>query len=94
MSSSSPDSRYSEFSRANCLKKGAMFGFALGMLAGLIWIGLAPPDDSGEIGTVAITRWRNVILAGIGIGFLVGACWPKPKDSHTGPENTSASSNS
>lgn len=93
MSSNGPVSDYEQFSRANCLKKGAMFGFALGMLAGLIWIGFAPPDDSGEIGTVAITRWRNVILVGIGLGFLVGALWPKPKETKPEADSSTTSSN-
>lgn len=93
MTSSGPVSDYEQFSRANCLKKGAMFGFALGMLAGLIWIGIAPPDDSGEIGTAAITRWRNVILVGIALGLTVGAFWPKPKENSPSPENSASSSN-
>ena len=29
---------YDEFSRANCIKKGALFGLAIGMLVGLFWV--------------------------------------------------------
>ena len=80
MKTSSPSpsnsNQYDDFSRANCVKKGALFGFALGMLVGLIWIGIAPPEESNEIGSAALDRWRNVILAGIGSGLVIGAFWP------------------
>jgi Na+/proline symporter len=66
------------FSRANCIRRGALFGLALGMLAGLIWIGLAPPEGP-EV--VSIVRWRNTIIAGCGIGILTGIFWPRPKET-------------
>ncbi len=79
--SSGTTSDYDQFSRANCIKKGAMFGFALGMLTGLIWIGIAPPEEAVEMGPASIQRWGKIILVGIGIGIVVGAAWPKPKES-------------
>jgi|GEM_PF-1402417 len=86
---------YHQFSRANCVKKGAMFGFALGMLAGLIWIGIAPPEaEASEMGPVSIIRWRNVILVGIGIGLVMGALWPKPKETSASSSESSTSNNS
>lgn len=69
----SPDTE--TFSRSNCVRRGALFGLALGMLTGLIWIGLAPPEGD-EL--TSIVRWRNTIVAGCGIGILVGLFWPKP----------------
>lgn len=73
-----PDSsRYDDFSRANCLKKGALFGFAIGMLVGMFWVGIAPPEG-GELTSLA--RFRNIIIAGIALGLIIGAFWPKPTD--------------
>jgi hypothetical protein len=66
---------YDEFSRANCIRRGALFGFAIGMLAGMFWVGISPPEG-GELASLA--RFRNVIIAGIGTGILIGAFWPKP----------------
>ena len=94
MNTGSPGStsEYEQFSRANCIKKGAMFGFALGMLAGLIWIGIAPPEETVEMGPASIIRWRNVIVAGIGIGIVVGAVWPKPKQNSSSSTDSQPSS--
>jgi hypothetical protein len=71
-----PDSsRYDDFSRANCLKKGALFGFAIGMLVGMFWVGIAPPEG-GEL--ASLSRFKDVIIAGIALGVVIGLLWPKP----------------
>lgn len=71
-----------EFSRANCIRKGALFGLAIGMLVGLIWIGLAPPEGDE---TVSIDRWGKVIVSGGVIGGLIGLFWPKPAKEEDKP---------
>ena len=84
-------SDYDQFSRANCIKKGAMFGFALGMLAGLIWIGIAPPEEAVEMGPASTRRWGKIILAGIGLGMVDGAAWPKPKETSPSTDDSQPS---
>ena len=74
-------SDYNQFSRANCVKKGALFGCAIGMLVGLIWIGIAPPETEGDISQGLVKSWRNFILVGIAVGLVVGTLWPKPQES-------------
>ena len=70
-------SEYDEFSRASCIRKGVLFGLALGMLVGLIWIGIAPPAGN-EL--ASIDRWSKVIIAGGVFGALIGLFWPKPAE--------------
>lgn len=72
----SPDTpQYDDFSRSNCIKKGTLFGLAVGMLFGLIWIGFAPPEGN-EL--ASIDRWGKVIVSGGVLGAVVGLFWPKP----------------
>jgi hypothetical protein len=75
---------YEEFSRANCIRKGALFGLAIGMLVGLIWIGLAPPEGNE---TASIDRWGKVIVSGGVIGGLIGLFWPKPAGKESSTKN-------
>jgi len=81
---------YDEFSRANCIKKGVLFGLAIGMLVGLIWIGLAPPAG-GE--TASVNRWGKVIVSGGVIGALAGVFWPKPSEQESSTNNDASQLN-
>jgi hypothetical protein len=78
---------YEEFSRANCIKKGALFGFAIGMLVGLFWIGIAPPAGDEM---ASLTRFQNVILVGIGVGIVIGVFWPRPSNKESSTKDDSA----
>lgn len=61
--------------RGYLVRRGIMFGAAIGMLIGLIDSGIGPELSSDR---EAIVRWRNFILAGAGIGLLAGIVWPVP----------------
>lgn len=50
------------------LRRGTLYGAALGLLLGLANVGV-----QGYDGIEAILYWRNWILGGAAVGFLAGA---------------------
>jgi hypothetical protein len=63
-----PPTKRDEFTLSFLLKRGTLFGAALGMLAGLVLLSIRP---AGEVASIIF--WRNCILIGAAAGLFFGA---------------------
>jgi hypothetical protein len=63
-----PSPKREELTLAFLVKRGTLFGAALGMLAGLVLLSIKP---AGEVASIIF--WRNCILIGAAAGLLLGA---------------------